>query len=194
MPLYIHFIPNDTLLKQNIVIIESYYMRNGINEKSGVRVVVEHSTKNPTMSKGIDAMPGTETNIGVKKHVVERLKKPYKSNCTNEYLDPDIKKHADRGFDYSAKICKGLCFARESNQGCGCFHPSLLEGFSIEDWYGTVLQMHPCNISSGSEDAQCLIGLHVIDTGDPGTNWDQPCGCNPECTEISYEVISQIQF
>ena len=163
-------------------------MRNGINDKSGVHVVVEHNTKNPTMSKGIDAMPGTETNIGMKKHVVNRLTKPYKSNCTNEYHDEIVKEFADPGFHYSSKICKGLCFAWKTNQACRCFHPSLLEGFGIEDWYGTMRQMHACNITTGSDDVQCMNGVQVIDTGAPGTNWDQPCGCNPECKEISYEV------
>ena len=175
-------------LKFNLFIPESYYMRNGINEKYGAHIVIEHNKKNPSMSKGIDVMPGTETNIGLQKHVIKRLSKPYRSNCTNEYLEKNVKNYVDQGFQYSSKICKGLCFAYLLEQQCHCVHPSLLEGFGIETWFANLSQITPCNVSFHSKDVLCMTNVDSSVRGDVGENWDQPCECNPECIEISYEV------
>ena len=167
---------------------EHYYMRNAINEKYGAHIVVEHNKKNPSMSKGIDAMPGTETNVGMEKHVIKRLPKPYKSNCSNEYRDKNIKRFVDDGFEYSSKICKGVCFSAEMHAKCGCVHPSLLEGFGIEKWFTSLNEIKPCNITFNSKDFACIQGVNWTETGPTGSDWDQPCQCNSECTEISYEV------
>ena len=165
-------------------------MRNGINEKSGAHIVVEENKKSPSMSRGIDAMPNTETNIGLKKHVVKRLGDPYQSNCTNDYQDKGVKQYADQGFVYSSKICKGLCFANQMYKLCNCVHPSLFEGFDIKRWFSFdgLSQIGACILSLGSEDIVCMTGLQLSSSGVPGSNWDQPCECNAECTEVSYEV------
>ena len=165
-------------------------MRNGINENSGAHIVVEDNKKSPSMSMGIDAMPNTETNIGLKKHVVKRLGDPYESNCTFDYQDKYVKDYADDGFVYSSKICKGLCFASYMSQLCKCVHPSLLEGFGIKRWFSFngLSQIRACNLNLGSEDLVCMTGINWSHIGVSGENWDQPCQCNAECIEISYEV------
>ena len=174
----------------HLMFTDSYYMRNGINEKSGAHIVVEDNKKSPSMSRGIDAMPNTETNIGLKKHVLKRLEDPYQSNCTVEYQDEGVKNYSDQGFVYSSKICKGLCFANEMHKLCNCVHPSLFEGFGIKRWFSFdgLSQIRACNLTLGSEDIVCMTGIQWSTVGVPGTNWDQPCECNAECTEISYEV------
>lgn len=171
---------------------EHYYMRNGINEKYGAHIVAEHNKKNPSMSKGIDAMPGIETNFGMQKHVIKRLQKPYESNCTNEYLDKSVKRHVDNGFEYSSKICRGMCFSKEMAIKCGCVHPSLLEGFGIEKWFSSLNGLiKPCNVTFKSKDIACLQNVNWTVEGAAGSTWDQPCQCNSECTEISYEVMHE---
>ena len=154
-------------------------MRNAINEKYGAHIVVEHNKKNPSMSKGID---------GMQKHVIKRLMKPYKSNCTNEYRDEIVKLYVDKEFEYSSKICKGVCFSAEMHSKCGCVHPSLLEGFGIEKWFSSLSKTKPCNTTFNSKDYACVQGVNWTETGATGSEWDQPCQCNSECTEISYEV------
>lgn len=168
-----------------LLITENYYMQNGINQRSGVHIVIENNTKTPSIvSKGISVMPGTETNIGLQTTKILRLSTPFKSNCTNSYLYEPLKAIKSSDFAYSAKNCKGMCYVIKIYKGCKCVHPTLVEGMKIEDFFGSFQGSYrTCNITEDSNDNKCLLSL-------PADTWenDNPCDCNPECTEGRYKV------
>jgi hypothetical protein len=167
------------------MIIESYYMRNEINQRSGVHIAIEQNKKTPSIvSKGISARPGTETNIGLQKSRILRLPEPYKSNCTNKYHDERIINMIRTESAYSSKICKGLCFAATFWEACGCMHPSLVEGFLIEVWFEKISgQIKACNVTLGSDDLTCIIRL-----GHESIRDSNICSCGSECAEDRYRV------
>ena len=162
-------------------------MRNGINERSGVHIAIEHNKKTPSIvSKGISVMPGTETNIGLHKSQILRLSEPYKSNCTLKYLDETVHFMAGSRSFYSSKICKGLCFISTFWKACGCIHPSLVEGYLIEVWFKRVSgHVRACNVTQGSDDYLCIM------TRGEEKEYNLEgviCSCGPECIEDRYKV------
>ena len=163
-------------------------MRNGINQRSGIHLVVEDNTKNPSIvSKGISVMPGTETNIGLQGKELMRLASPFKSNCTTEYKNKRVKEIIGSDFAYSSKVCKGICYASKFYGACSCVYPPVFEGFVIENWFRVFAQkkIRVCNVTQGSEDQLCLIS----NAGTEGNDTDGTgCGCNPECRDRRYGV------
>ena len=160
-------------------------MRNGINQRSGIHVVIEDNTKNPSIvSKGISVMPGTETNIGLQRSTVLRLPPPFNSSCTNVYNHKRVEEVVGSDFQYSSKVCKGVCFSFLFYDACKCLYPSLLEGFAIETYFRFVKdQVRTCNVTLGSDDHKCIdeIGKETLTES-------KTCSCYPECTEIRYSV------
>ena len=160
-------------------------MRNGINQRSGVHIVIENNTKIPSLvSKGLSVMPGTETNIGLTLKKVQRLRNPYKSNCTNNFDAERISNITGNWFRYSSTICKGMCFGSIFVEVCGCVHPSLIEGISLERWMGVAAaKVRICNVTEGSEDYVCA-GTNVLNK----VIEENICDCKPECYEGKYRV------
>ena len=159
-------------------------MRNGITQSSGARVVVEHNAKTPSMiSQGILVYPGTETNIGIQRTHIERLKKPYKSKCTTEYLDTNIKSFVGNS-SYSSRICRGLCYINKIHEKCDCMYPTLIEGYEIDIWFSKVGKgMTTCNMTAESEDFKCINSLGLDEMKN-----NRNCYCHPECNETKYKV------
>ena len=160
-------------------------MKNAITQSSGARVVVDHSTKTPSMiSKGIFVHPGTETNIGIHRTQIKRLQSPYESMCTHEYLEDTMKQYSG-DISYSSRNCKGLCYLNKIYTKCKCMHPILVEGYHIDTWFDVVSKnVTSCNIAQDSNDFQCL--LHLENWEDLKT--DDICSCYPECNEMRYKV------
>ena len=166
-------------------ITDDYYMRNGINQRSGVHIVIENNTKIPSLvSKGLSVMPGTETNIALTSKRIRRLRQPYKSNCTDEFDAKRVSILTGNGFSYSSTICKGMCCASIFLEVCGCVHPSLIEGVLLERWVGvSAARVRICDVKEGSEDYVCAstIGFRKVSE-------ENLCDCNPECDEGKYRV------
>ena len=166
-----------------LLLIETYYMRNGINKGSGAYIVIENGTKIPSIvSSAISVMPGAETNIGLQTRRLLRLPKPFKSNCTSHYGDESVLGMIGSEFAYSSKTCKGLCYALKFYNGCKCVYPSMIEGFKIEQFFETLSkQGRMCNIRGGSDDQQCIWNLAFAEL-------NKTCSCSPECVESKYRV------
>ena len=163
-------------------------MQNGINQRTGVHIVIENTTKTPSIvSKGISVMPGMETNIGLQTTKILRLKEPFKSNCTDDYLDGNMKTIQGLTFAYSSRNCKGMCYVLKTYDSCKCIHPMLVEGFKIEDYFGRgpLVKIRICNITEDSNDSKCIGTLALDDIGDANI-----CDCNSECVEGKYKVTN----
>ena len=160
-------------------------MRNALTPSTGARVVVEHSSKTPSIiSQGMLVYPGTETNIGIQRTHIKRLKLPYESMCTNEYLEDQMKSYAGN-ISYSSRNCRGLCYLDKIFTKCNCMYPILVEGYHIDIWFNKVSKnITSCNMAPESVDFKCLTQL---------TDWnkmttDDICSCYPECSEMRYKV------
>ena len=167
-------------------IADDYYMRNGINQRSGAHIVIENNTKIPSIvSKGLSVMPGTETNIGLTSKKIRRLRKPYKSNCTDEFDSERVSNISGNGYRYSTTICKGMCYGSIFLEYCGCVHPSFIEGVLLEKWDSLAdhVQIRICNVREGSDDYVCSNT-----TGFRKVREENVCDCNPECYEGKYRV------
>ena len=169
----------------NFTFVEGYYMKNSITESIGARVVVENSVKMPSLiSNGKLVSPGTETNIGVSRTHIKRLKKPYNSACTDKYLDERVSSVIGN-IEYSATNCRGLCFLDKIMTKCGCLYPVLVEGYDIDIWFEKISEnVTTCHITQGSADWHCI---------DDMSNWDELtsdelCSCRPECEEMKFKV------
>ena len=160
-------------------------MRNSINQRSGAHIVIENNTKIPSIvSKGLSVMPGAETNIGVTSKKIQRLKRPYKSNCTNNFDAESVLSITGNRSRYSSTICKGMCYARIFIEYCRCVHPSLVEGIELKQWMRVAATgvVRICNVTEGSADYTCANQMM------PKVAEDNVCGCNPECHEGKYRV------
>ena len=160
-------------------------MRNGINQRSGVHIVIDSNTKIPSIvSKGLSVMPGAETNIGLTSKKIRRLRQPFKSNCTDAFNAERVRNFTGNGFRYSSTICKGMCYGSIFLEVCGCVHPTFIEGLLLMQWndLGTT-KIRICNITEGSKDIVCSNT-----TGFPTVSKENVCDCNPECHEGKYRV------
>ena len=160
-------------------------MKNSITESIGARVVVEHSVKMPSMiSNGKLVSPGTETNIGVSRTHIKRLKKPFNSSCTDKYLDDRVRFFIGN-ITYSSTNCRGLCFLNKIATKCGCLYPVLVEGYDIDIWFEKVsANSTTCRITPGSADEHCIRDMSKWNELTP----DEICSCHPECKEMKFKV------
>ena len=160
-------------------------MKNSITESIGARVVVEHSVKMPSLiSNGKLVSPGTETNIGISRTHIKRLKKPYNSSCTDEYLNDRVKFFIGN-ITYSSTNCRGLCFLNKIFTQCGCLYPVLVEGYFIDIWFEKISKNSTtCRITQGSTDWHCINNLRNLDD----LTIDEICSCYPECKEMKFNV------
>ena len=166
---------------------ENYYMKSRITQSSGARIVVEDNRKTPSMaSKGMLVYPGSETNIGIQRSHIKRLTEPYKSRCTMEYLDKEIKSHIGN-MTYSSRICMGMCYLNIIFHKCNCLFPTLVEGYEINSWFEQVkINITTCNINTESVDFKCIISLGIENIYS-----NDACRCQPECHETKYKVLNQ---
>ena len=166
-------------------------MRNGINKRSGIHLVIEDAAKSPSIvSKGISVMPGTETNIGMQINTVLRLFHPYKSNCTNVYHNKKVEARIGSDFEYSSTVCKGLCLSLKFYETCDCMYTTMIEGFTMKNWFSRVdrqTAVRICNVTQGSGDYDCMsLAYHLVEK--------DTCGCKPECEEKRYKVRNFRKF
>ena len=166
-------------------ITDDYYMRNGINQRSGVHIVIDSNTKIPSIvSKGLSVMPGAETNIGLTSKKIRRLRQPFNSNCTDNFDGERVNNITGNWFRYSSTICKGMCYASIFLEVCGCVHPSFIEGFLLEGWASVAAaNVRICDVTERSEDFVC-----AITSGFRKVSEENVCDCNPECYEEKYKV------
>ena len=181
-------------LKDIILSIGFYFMRNGFTESSGIHIVIEESKKSPSiLSNGISIQPGTETNIGLKLSTLSRLKSPFSSDCADEYHWEELKNIKFlRNFEYSSKHCKSWCYMVEIHATCGCYELSLMEGMRVRDFidWNTNFNLTVCEQRDGSPQSACVRS--VLYSKDQSF-LIKKCKCHAECSEVEYKV-TKFQF
>ncbi|KAL4609327.1 amiloride-sensitive sodium channel subunit gamma-like [Arapaima gigas] len=149
------------------------YVRD-ITHSAGIRLLVHNHLATPfPEDEGVNIPPGTETDIGITKVVIRRLKHPYGSNCTDGEGIPNFY-HDLYGFKYTREACKRSCAQQSIMKHCGCSH-----------WEFAVppgLQYPKCNFSSPAT-RRCLELYEYKFAQDI-----LPCHCPLQCKEELYSL------
>ncbi|XP_069098634.1 amiloride-sensitive sodium channel subunit gamma-2-like [Pleurodeles waltl] len=97
------------------------YVRD-MTHAAGIRLLIHDQSQMPfPEDEGVNIPPGAETEIGMMKVHIKRLKSPYSSHCTdgenirNFYQD----KYAA---GYTREACKRTCAQMSIMEHCGCTH------------------------------------------------------------------------
>ena len=82
-------------------------MRNGINQRSGVHIVIDSNTKIPSIvSKGLSVMPGAETNIGLTSEKFEDYDNPSTATAQTILMVKELIISRETGFAILPKFAK----------------------------------------------------------------------------------------
>jgi hypothetical protein len=98
------------------------YTRLNVNKYQGYIVFIHDKTENPIFSNGIQVLPGTHVNIGIKKTITKKYPEPY-SNCK------DLSAYSSYFYDfltqsnkvYRQRDCFDLLLQRSIINYCGCY-------------------------------------------------------------------------
>ena len=98
------------------------YTRLNINKYQGYIIFIHDNTENPVFSNGIQVLPGTHVNIGIKKTITHKCPEPY-SNCK------DLSSYSSYFYDFLIKTnkvyrqrdCFDLLLQRSIISYCGCY-------------------------------------------------------------------------
>ncbi|XP_048876279.1 amiloride-sensitive sodium channel subunit gamma-like [Brienomyrus brachyistius] len=160
-------------LHMELFIQQTEYVRD-ITHSAGIRLLVhdQHATPFPE-DEGVNIPPGTETDIGITRIGIRRLKHPYGSNCTDGEGITNYY-HDLYGSKYTREACKRSCAQYSIMDDCGCSH-----------WEFAVppgMNYPKCNLSS-STTRRCLelyeykFSLDML-----------PCHCPLQCKEELFDL------
>ncbi|XP_043914086.1 amiloride-sensitive sodium channel subunit gamma-like [Protopterus annectens] len=149
------------------------YVRD-ISHAAGIRLLIHDQAQMPfPEDEGVNIPPGAETDIGIMKVHIKRLKSPYGSHCTegdgirNFYKDV-------YGAGYTREACKRTCAQQSIMEHCGCSH---WEFASPKD-----LGYPKCNLSvPGVSDC---VQLYEFKFAHDELN----CNCPLQCQEEIFEL------
>ena len=165
-------------------------MRNGLTKANGIHVVIEDRDKSPSiLSNGISVQPGAETNIGLKKTTISRLKAPFDSDCKSSYLMEEFKQNSFLTlFEYSSKNCKSWCYIEKILEECSCFDHTLMEGVMVEEFLNAKQKYNFtfCDTTSGSHHGSDCVNKVLFTEDQEALIGD--CFCGSECKETEYRV------
>ena len=165
-------------------------MRNGLTKANGIHVVIEDRDKSPSiLSNGISVQPGAETNIGLKKTTISRLKAPFDSGCISSYLMDEFKQNSFLTlFEYSSKNCKSWCYIEKILEECNCFDHTLMEGVMVEEFLNAKQKYNftLCDTTSGSHHGSDCVNKVLFTEDQEALIGD--CFCGSECKETEYRV------
>ncbi|XP_030062678.1 degenerin deg-1 [Microcaecilia unicolor] len=149
------------------------YIRD-MTHSAGIRLLIHDQSQMPfPEDEGVNIPPGAETDIGMMKVHIKRLKSPYESQCTegenvkNYYKD-------SYGAGYTREACKRTCAQQSIMENCGCSH-----------WeFASPKELHytKCNLSTpGVRDCVELYEFKFAHD-------DLNCHCPLQCMEELYEL------
>ncbi|XP_058861193.1 amiloride-sensitive sodium channel subunit gamma-like [Acipenser ruthenus] len=145
-----------------------------VTHSAGIRLLVHNHAASPfPEDEGVNIPPGTETDIGMMKVLIKRLKSPYGSHCTD---GDGIKNfyHDVYGSRYTRESCKRTCAQLSIVENCGCSH---WEFAAPPD-----LQYPKCNLSAvGVSECVELYGYKFA-------HGMLPCDCPLQCKEELYQL------
>ncbi|XP_040180394.1 amiloride-sensitive sodium channel subunit gamma-2-like [Rana temporaria] len=149
------------------------YVRD-MTHAAGIRLLIHDQTQMPfPEDEGVNVPPGAETDIGMMKVLINRLKSPYASQCTegdgikNFYRDV-------YGAGYTREACKRTCAQMNIIENCGCSH---WEFACPKD-----LGFPKCNLSNNL--IRDCVKLYEFKFAHDELN----CHCPLQCKEEMYEL------
>lgn len=142
---------------------------------SGIHVIIHNKSVTPSYFDGIDAAPGSRTNIAIKREFTSKLAYPY-SNCRDDIDQYDsfyvnIIKGLNR--PYSQSDCQNLCFQTFTVSQCGCYDSSFA--------YWNKDSVSPC---LSIRDIQCELRSFTRFFQDREAI--KACDCPLECENVDY--------
>ena len=153
-----------------------------ITPNSGVRVFVNNQYTLSSQAESVDVTTGTETNIAVKKRIIEIKDYPY-SDCVtknNEKIDGNV--FDDKYFlifkrsnlKYRSSDCLTYCYQKEIYRKCGCI-----------DFYGTFNNIENLTLDyCVSSNPECLSNIKA-------SGIDLCIGkCPRECDYIKFDLTT----
>ena len=197
--MYLYFVSNTRYLISATSISDIlglYFMRNGLTKANGINVVIEDRDKSPSiLSNGISVQPGAETNIGLKKTTISRLKAPFDSDCKSRYLMEEFKQNSFLTlFEYSSKNCKSWCYIEKILEECNCFDHTLMDGVMVEEFLNAKQKYNftLCDTTSGSHHGSDCVNKVLFTVDQEALIGD--CFCGSECKETEYRVFVSLHL
>lgn len=151
---------------------------------NGFYLFVNDNSNEPLFdSEGISLSPGFETDVVIKKTVVERQASPYsdciRNTCSFDSYDSDLfKKTLKTSKYYTQKNCLLICLQRHIVQNCGCYIPKIP---NFDD----------SRVCNGHDILECgYTQYHEFYT----TQLSNQCfvECPQECDSIEYDLSSSV--
>ncbi|XP_075435175.1 epithelial sodium channel subunit gamma-like [Ascaphus truei] len=97
------------------------YVRD-MTHAAGIRLLIHDQSQMPfPEDEGVNIPPGAETDIGMMKVHINRLKSPYGSHCTEGENIMNFYKDV-YGSGYTREACKRTCAQQSIIENCGCSH------------------------------------------------------------------------
>ncbi|XP_071981568.1 epithelial sodium channel subunit gamma-like [Engystomops pustulosus] len=145
-----------------------------MTHSAGIRLLIHDQAQMPfPEDEGVNVPPGAETDIGMMKVHIDRLKSPYMSQCTDgENIKNFYKDVYEAG--YTREACKRTCAQQNIIDNCGCSHWE----FACPRDLG-----HPkCNLSNPV--VRDCVKLYEFKFAHDELN----CHCPLQCKEEIYEL------
>ncbi|XP_063792325.1 degenerin unc-8-like isoform X1 [Pseudophryne corroboree] len=97
------------------------YVRD-MSHAAGIRLLIHEQSQMPfPEDEGVNVPPGAETDIGMMKVHIDRLKSPFVSQCTEGENIKNFYKDV-YGSGYTREACKRTCAQLSIMENCGCSH------------------------------------------------------------------------
>ncbi|XP_012942490.1 degenerin deg-1-like [Aplysia californica] len=168
---------NGLILELNVQ--QSEYL--SATESAGFKIAVRpRDTLAFPEDQGLIVMPGTNTNIGLKKVEMSRTPPPY-SACVELTDEPNVELNMfsfTEGTRYTAEACRKTCYMRELVRQCGCCD---LHFICPPEIYNNISF---CNATNTDEFVCKKQVLKMFEKGE----LDCLSRCLPPCEEVVYDV------
>ncbi|XP_053551428.1 amiloride-sensitive sodium channel subunit gamma-like [Bombina bombina] len=149
------------------------YVRD-MTHSAGIRLLIHDQLQMPfPEDEGVNVPPGAETDIGMMKVHIDRLKTPYGSQCTDGENIKNFYKD-NYGSGYTREACKRTCAQQNIMENCGCSH--------WEFAYPKDVGFPKCNLSNIV--VRDCVKLYEFKFAHD----DLICHCPLQCKEDMYEL------
>ncbi|XP_066436289.1 amiloride-sensitive sodium channel subunit gamma-like [Eleutherodactylus coqui] len=160
-------------LHLELFIQQTEYVKD-MTPAAGIRLLIHDQTHMPfPEDDGVNVPPGAETDIGMMKVHIERLKSPYSSACTD---GEDIRNFYKDvyGAGYTREVCKRTCAQQNIIHNCGCTHWEFADPKEPE--------APKCNLSNTA--VRRCVKIYEFKFAHDQLN----CHCPLQCKEEIYEL------
>ncbi|KAM4696444.1 epithelial sodium channel subunit gamma-like [Rhinophrynus dorsalis] len=149
------------------------YVRD-MTHSAGIRLLIHDQSQMPfPEDEGVNIPPGAETDIGMMKVRINRLKSPYGSQCTEGENIRNFYKDI-YGAGYTREACKRTCAQQCIMDNCGCSH--------WEFAHPKEMNYPKCNLSHAA--VRDCVKLYEFKFAHDELN----CHCPLQCSEDLYEL------